>query len=182
MKPIVLAAACGVALSACMSTPPARTAAPAAPAAAQTSAATAPQAPATSAVTVGAFADGPALSVDDALARSSSLDGQTVRVAGTIRQVCQAKGCWLTFSTAQGQTLRVMTHEEGGDEDDSMVFPKDAAGRRAEVVGTLRVTEESVARRRHLAEDAGASAEEVAAITEPSRAVSLLATGARISM
>jgi hypothetical protein len=125
-------------------------------------------------------AGGTALSVDDALARSSSLDGQTVRVAGTIRQVCQAAGCWMTFSTAQGQTLRVMTHEEGGDESESVVFPKDAAGRRAEVVGTLRVAEESVARRRHLAEDAGATPEQVAAITTPTRAVSLMATGARI--
>ena len=74
-----------------------------------------------------------------------------------------------------------MTHEEGQDENEAVVFPKDAAGRRAEVVGTLRVVEETVARRRHLAEDAGASADEIAAITEPSRAVSLFATGARIA-
>lgn len=134
------------------------------------------------ALTVGTFAEGEALTVDAALADAPALDGQTVRVAGTIRQVCQARGCWLTFSTAEGQTIRVMTHEEGGDEDETLVFPKDAAGRHAEVVGTLRVVEESVERRRHLAEDAGASAEEIAAITEPSRSVSLLATGARISM
>ena len=55
-----------------------------------------------------------------------------------------------------------------------------SAGARAEVVGTLSVVEESVERRRHLAEDAGASPEEIAAITEPSRLVSLLAVGARI--
>lgn len=173
MNKTLLAAACGVALSACITTSPDQPEAPA-----DATAATSAAAP----VTVGAFSEGTALTVDDALAQSSSLDGQTVRVAGTIRQVCQAAGCWMTFSTAQGQTLRVMTHEEGGDEDESVVFPKDAAGRRAEVVGTLRVAEESVARRRHLAEDAGATATEIAAITEPTRAVSLLATGARISM
>ncbi len=170
MKPTLLAAACGVALSACMSTPPAPTTI-SAPAAAS----------AAGPVTVGTFTAGTAITVDDALARSTSLDGQTVRVAGTIRQVCQAAGCWMTFSTAQGQTLRVMTHEEGGDEVEAVVFPKDAAGRHAEVVGTLRVAEETVERRRHLAEDAGATAAEIAAITAPTRAVSLLATGARIA-
>ncbi len=175
MNRLALVALGGLALSACMSTADT----PAAPAASVT--ATVATAPAAGVVTVGTIADGAALTVDDAYARASDLDGQTVRVAGTIRQVCQAKGCWLTFSTAQGQTLRVMTHDEGADENETVVFPMDAAGRHAEVVGTLRVTEETVERRRHLAEDAGASAADVAAITEPSRAVALMATGARIS-
>ncbi len=165
----LLVATCGIALSACITTSPARTEAPA-------GAAASVSAP----VTVGAFSAGTALSVDDALAQSASLDGQAVRVAGTIRQVCQARGCWLTFSTGQGQTLRVMTHSEGEDDSEELLFPKDAAGRHAEVVGTLRVAEESVARRRHLAEDGGATPEQIAAITEPTRSVSLVATGARI--
>ena len=132
-------------------------------------------------VTVGVIADGPAITVDEALAQASALDGQTVRVAGTVRQVCQARGCWLTFSTAQGETLRVVTHGEGEADREELTFPKDASGYTAEVVGTLTVTEESVARRRHLAEDGGATAAEIAAITAPSRAVALLATGARLS-
>ena len=174
MKSIALAAACGIAFSACTATSPAQPEVAAAhPATTTASTSAAP-------VTVGAFTTGTALSVDEALAHASTLDGQTVRVAGTIRQVCQAKGCWLTFSTGQGQTLRVMTHGEGEGESEALLFPKDAAGRRAEVVGTLRVAEESVERRRHLAEDGGASAEEIAAITEPTRSVSLVATGARI--
>ncbi len=173
MYKTLLAAACGVALSACMSTSPAATGAPVA---SSTAASTA------GAVTVGAFTEGTALTVDDALAQSATLSGQTVRVAGTIRQVCQSMGCWMTFSTAQGQTIRVLTHEEGGDETEAITFPKDAAGRRAEVVGTLNLTEESVARRRHLAEDGGATPAQIAAITEPTRSVTLLATGARITM
>ena len=175
MKSIALAAACGIALSACTATSPAQPGA-AAPVATTASTSAAPVAP----VTVGTFTTGAALTVDDALAQSASLDGQTVRVAGTIRQVCQARGCWLTFSTGQGQTLRVMTHGEGEGESEELLFPKDAAGRHAEVVGTLCVAEESVEHRRHLAEDGGASADEIAAITEPTRSVSLIATGARI--
>ena len=141
----------------------------------------APTAGAQPVYTVGTIADGPAITVDEAIAQASNLSGQTVRVAGTIRQVCQAMGCWMTFSTAQGQTVRVVTHAEGGEENAAMTFPKDASGRHAEVVGTLQLVEESVARRQHLAEDAGASPADIAAITEPLRAVSLVATGARIS-
>ena len=173
MKPILFAAACGLSLSACISTSPDQ---PEAASAVPESVSV----PAAAPVTVGAFTAGTALSVDDALARSASLDGQTIRVAGTIRQVCQARGCWLTFSTGQGRTLRVMTHGEGEDESEDLLFPKDAAGRHAEVIGTLRVAEESVERRRHLAEDGGATPEQIAAITEPTRSVSLVATGARI--
>ena len=172
MKLVALAAACGIAFSACVAASPDPLAAPAASARVE--------APAAAPVTVGAFYAGAALSVDDALAQASSLDGQTVRVAGTIRQVCQARGCWLTFSTDRGQTLRVMTHAEGEDDSEELLFPKDAAGRHAEVVGTLHVAEESVARRRHLAEDGGATPDEIAAITEPTRSVSLVAQSARI--
>ena len=142
----------------------------------------APTAGAQPVYTVGTIADGPAITVDEAIAQASNLSGQTVRVAGTIRQVCQAMGCWMTFSTAQGQTVRVVTHAEGGEENAAMTFAKDASGRHDDVVGTLQLVEESVARRQHLAEDAGASPADIAAITEPLRAVSLVATGARISV
>ena len=183
---LALVAFGGLMFSACSgapAAPPAPAAAPVAVAPAASAApATAPAAPASAGVvTVGEIADGPAMTVDAALAQSASLDGQTVRVAGTIRQVCQTAGCWLTFSTAQGQTLRVITHLEGEAEREDLVFPKDAAGRHAEVVGRLVVTEETVARRRHLAEDGGATPAAIAAITEPSRAVALVATGARIA-
>ena len=137
--------------------------------------------PAADAYVVGAFEPGASYRpVETVLADASAFDGEVVHVAGTIRQVCQTRGCWLTMADAQGRMLRVITHEEGAEEDEMLVFPMDASGARAEVVGTLSVIEESVERRRHLAEDAGASAEEIAAITEPSRSVSLLAVGARI--
>lgn len=188
MTRFALVAFGGLALSACISSAPAgdapatAVAEPATVAAAPTPASAPAEArPAPALVTVGEIVDGPSITVDDALARASELDGQTVRVAGTVRQVCQARGCWLTFSTAEGETLRVVTHGEGEEDREELLFPKDASGLHAEVVGTLTVTEESVARRRHLAEDGGASATEIAAITEPSRAVALVATGARLS-
>lgn len=133
-------------------------------------------------VVVGAFdASARYAPVEDVIARADALDGETVHVSGTIRQVCQVRGCWLTFSDARGQMLRVVTHGEDEADREDLTFPMDASGARAEVVGTLHVVTESVERRRHLAEDAGASADEIAAITEPSRALSLMVSGARIT-
>ena len=183
MTRFTLALVPALALAGCMARPPAVAPMASEPMASEPMASE-PMASATpAAITVGTFADGPALSVDDALAQSDRLDGQTVRVAGTIRQVCQAMGCWMTFSTAQGQTIRVETHEEGADEAEGITFPKDAAGRHAEVVGTLRVTEESVdappAPRRGRRRDGRRR-------SPPSRRrrarSTLVATGARISM
>ena len=172
MKQLLLAAACGVALSACMAAP-ARVTAPAASASASAAASAAP-------ATFGAFTAGEALSVEEAVAQSASLEGQVVRVAGTIREVCQGTGCWLAFSTGQGQTLRMITHEPGGRDTPGLLFPKDAAGRHAEVIGTLRIAEGSVDQRRRLAEDAGVPAEDVASITEPAGAVSLMISAVKI--
>ena len=171
----VLTATCCLALAACVSTAeaPAGASATAASSTAASSTAAAPR-------TFGPFTEGEALSATEAIAQSADLDGQAVRVAGTIRAVCQGTGCWLTFSTGQGQTLRMITHEVGGKDTPYLLFPKDAAGRHAEVMGTLRIAEGSVDRRRHLAEAAGASAEDVASITDPEGSVYLMISAVKI--
>ena len=170
MKPILMAAACGVALSACTTMSPAR---PEASASASATASAASQ-------TFGPFTAGEALSTEEAVAQAASLEGQVVRVAGTIREVCQGTGCWLAFSTGRGQTLRMITHEPGGKDTPYLLFPKDAAGRHAEVVGTLRIAEGSAEDRRLIAEEAGVPADDVASITEPEGAVSLMISAVKI--
>lgn len=122
---------------------------------------------------------GVVLPAGDALARADELDGQTVRVEGEVAEVCQMAGCWLTFSNEAGVPFRVAVPrtDAGGYE---FTFPKDIAGERVVVEGTLEVTETDAATRRHLAEDGGASPDEVAAITDAERTVVLNATGARV--
>ena len=102
-----------------------------------------------------------------------------IRVEGEVAEVCQMAGCWLTFQNEAGVSFRVAVprNDDGGY---AFTFPRDAAGSRVLVQGTLDVTETDAATRRHLAEDAGASPEEVAAISEPERTVVLNATGARV--
>src|SRR5690606_33772053 len=105
--------------------------------------------------------------------------GAPVRVAGTVAEVCQQAGCWLTFQNGAGVAFRVKVphSEEGGY---AFTFPKDASGRQAVIEGMVSIEETDVETLRHLAEDKGATEEELAAITEPERTLVLSATGARL--
>lgn len=123
---------------------------------------------------------GEALSPDDLVARAGELEGKTVTVEGPVREVCQKAGCWLTLAAADGQTVRVnVPKDESGDY--AFTFPTDASGERVRLAGQLAVETESVEDQRHYAEDGGASAAEVAAITEPRRTLVFTAIGAELA-
>jgi hypothetical protein len=103
---------------------------------------------------------GDAVSPDDAVPVATVAEdpaayvGTTVKVEGTVSEVCQAKGCWFTLQAPQGRNVRLMVPR---DDDGNYVFtmPKDISGRTVIVEGTL--TEETLSEdtQRHLAEDAG---------------------------
>lgn len=124
--------------------------------------------------------DGDALSPTALAADPDDYADRTVVVEGEIEEVCQQAGCWLTFVAETGETIRI---EVPRDESESYVFtfPKDAAGQTARVAGMLTVRTESVDDLRHYAEDRGASAEALAAITEPRRTLVLEALGAELN-
>ncbi len=74
--------------------------------------------------------------------------GAKVRVSGTVSAVCQKAGCWLTLVDGD-QEARIFTKEHG------FFLPKDIAGRKAEVEGTLRAKVLTEGFAKHLAEDGG---------------------------
>lgn len=127
--------------------------------------------PAAAGVTYGAAptADG-ALTVDAVLA-DTALAGTRVKLSGQAAAVCQKKGCWLTLAASDGRDLRVTF------KDYAYFVPADLVGCEVVVEGQLEVTEQSVDELRHLAEDGGQSAEEVAAITAPKQVRQLVADG-----
>ena len=122
--------------------------------------------------------DGAVLFADEVAAHAEQYVGAPVRVAGTISEVCQMAGCWLTFQNEAGVAFRVTVPRSDGGY--VWTFPKDVGGRSAVVAGTLTVEETDVETLRHLAEDRGAAEEELAAITAPERTLVLRATGARL--
>jgi hypothetical protein len=86
--------------------------------------------------------------------------GREIVLQGKVADVCQMKGCWMVLTDGT-HALRTTFKDYG------FFVPKDLAGRAVVVEGVL--TRESVDEktRRHYAEDAGQSAEQIAAIRGP---------------
>lgn len=98
-------------------------------------------------------------------------DHVDLRVTGTIEEVCQMKGCWLTMDIGGGETMRVTFKDYG------FFVPKDSNGRTAIIEGVLKKEEQSVETLRHYAEDEGKSKEEIEKITEPVEVLTFVASG-----
>ena len=101
-------------------------------------------------------------------------DAMKLKLKGEIAEVCQMKGCWMTVATGDGQTIRVTFKDYG------FFIPKDAAGKKTVIEGEAKMETVDVATLKHYAEDAGKSAEEIAAITEPETKLTFVATGVEI--
>ena len=69
------------------------------------------------------------------LANPSQYEGRTVRIDGIVTAVCEHKGCWMSFapdSAPQAATFLVKV------DDDVIVFPVSARGRRASAQGVIQ--------------------------------------------
>lgn len=97
-------------------------------------------------------------------------DTITAKVSAKINEVCQMKGCWMKLDLGNDQDVRVTFKDYG------FFMPLNAEG---EVIinGKAFVTETSVDDLRHYAEDAGKTAEEIAAITETEKTFAFEADG-----
>jgi hypothetical protein len=95
-----------------------------------------------------------AVPVQDVVAQPTAYAGKTVKLAGTVAEVCQAAGCWLTLQTGTGTNVRILVARRA---DDSYKFtvPKDISGRQVVVEGVLEAATLSKEEADHLAEDAG---------------------------
>lgn len=93
-----------------------------------------------------------------------------VVVVGELSKVCQAEGCWVKLKNEGGEDVLVKF------KDHAFLVPKDLTGT---VVVTGRATKKviSVKERKHMAEDAGASASDIEMITEPKEELRIEATG-----
>lgn len=98
--------------------------------------------------------------------------GKTIQIEGTVAEVCQVKGCWMTM-TAEDTSVRIKFKDYG------FFVPKDCAGRTARMEGVLTMETTSVEEARHYLEDAGKH-EEALAITEPVQSLTFMASGVRL--
>lgn len=78
--------------------------------------------------------------------------GKVVQVRGKVTEVCQNMGCWMAIADeAGGKSIRIKV------KDGEIVFPKDAAGRKAVAEGKFTRTEmnkeQAIAYLKHQAEE-----------------------------
>jgi hypothetical protein len=101
------------------------------------------------------------------------LEGKTtadVKIKGKVVEVCKAEGCWLRMQTPSGNMLIKM-------KDHAFFVPLAMNGKTIVAEGTATLKETSVEMLKHYAEDAGKSKEEIEAIKEPKKEITLQANG-----
>lgn len=94
---------------------------------------------------------------------------ENISVTGEVTSVCQAKGCWMTIAGSDDMMVKF--------KDYGFFMPKDIDGREVVMHGRAFYQVTPLDELRHYAEDAGKSAEEIAAITEPKKELRFLASG-----
>lgn len=112
-----------------------------------------------------------AVPVEQLVAKMGNADSLNVKITGTITEVCQKKGCWMTMNLGGDKTMQVRF------KDYAFFVPKDAASKTVFLEGVAFNDTTSVAELQHYAEDAGKSKEEIAKITMPEQALSFEASG-----
>lgn len=86
---------------------------------------------------------------------SGIFKGQTVATTGTIKQVCQKKGCFFMLPAGDDKNIRVIF------KDYKFFIPTDAAGSKVQLKGILKVKELSEDQAKHYVEDSGGDPDEI---------------------
>lgn len=79
--------------------------------------------------------------------------GKTVRIEGTVKKVCQGAGCWVEVASSNGVTFLAKSLDE------SVLLPKDCAGRQIMVQGVVTMLPAKEAEAHQHAEPVGAEHE-----------------------
>jgi hypothetical protein len=101
-------------------------------------------------------------------------DTLNITVTGTVKSVCQKKGCWMKMDMGNDKTMMVHFKDYG------FFVPKDCSGKRLVMEGIAFMDVTTVQQLRHYAEDAGKSKEEIEKITQDEKELTFEATGVLI--
>jgi hypothetical protein len=117
-----------------------------------------------------------AISYEKTLSQLATQDSVVATLSANVESVCQAKGCWMNVYSDKNPEAEQMFVKF---KDYGFFMPLDLKG---EVIMTGKAYREitSVDELRHYAEDEGKSAEEIAAITEPTEELKFMASGVKI--
>lgn len=98
-------------------------------------------------------------------------DTLKTKFTAKVKEVCKSKGCWMKLELENGEEAMVKFKDYG------FFMPKDIEGKEVIVNGLAFVGAMSVDDQKHYAEDAGATKEELAKISDPKRTYGFEADG-----
>jgi hypothetical protein len=124
----------------------------------------------------GVAADAAVVAYPAFIAAMENRDSLTAALEAEVIEVCQAKGCWMTVRAAGDENSEMTVRFK----DYGFFMPKTLSGSKVVMQGTAKRRMVPVDELQHYAEDAGKSAEEIAAITEPKEELEFTATGVRV--
>ena len=104
----------------------------------------------------------------------ASKDTVQTQLTGVIKEVCQAKGCWMKVTLDTNDEVFVKFKDYG------FFVPTDSADKIVVMNGIAFTEEISVEEQRHYAQDRGDSPEEIAKIVAPKRTLRFEAEGVLI--
>ena len=96
------------------------------------------------------------------------------QITGKVKEVCKTMGCWMTLEKADGTSLMVKM------KDHAFFLPKDLTGKTVVIEGTAGLEDVTEKKRKHLAEDAGKSKEEIAKIKGAIKELQFSASGVKV--
>ncbi len=112
-----------------------------------------------------------AVSPEEMLAMLEETDSIQVKVKGEVADVCQRKGCWMDMAVTEDESMTIKF------KDYEFFVPMNCQGKTAIVDGYAKKETQTVEWLQHKASDAGATEEEIAAITEPEYSITFMASG-----
>ena len=96
---------------------------------------------------------------------------ESIKVIGTVKEVCQVKGCWMTMDLGNQQSMRITFKDYG------FFVPPESSGKTAVLEGQLKTETIDIATLQHFAKDAGKSEQEIASISQPKVELTFVADG-----
>jgi hypothetical protein len=116
---------------------------------------------------------GSPVSIDDVKSRlvKDQFEG---KVTGKVVDICKAEGCWIRLERKDGPPMMVRA------KDHAFTMPENIVGKLVVIDGDATVKEISEDARKHYAEDAGKSKDEIARIKGPEKDVQFAARGVKV--
>ncbi|HMB65090.1 MAG TPA: DUF4920 domain-containing protein [Eudoraea sp.] len=105
----------------------------------------------------------------------SAADTVSAKFKARVKEVCQAKGCWMKLELKDGQEAMVTFKDYG------FFVPVDIKGKEVIIKGNAFLEEMSVEDQIHFAKDSGKTQVELNTITTPKKTFGFIAEGVLIS-